>query len=137
MSFFNYSAEATSPSGYLLMELIKPVKWNFDELFESKNYSSDLDVLFIVFICMSKEMQAIGGYKDRKYVSRKNRYADIRLNMDYEDFIQSDSKQRLIMMWDLIQTAINIVSSRVSNFKTNELIEDLKYCFTKAYPWFV
>ena len=113
------------------MELIKPIRYNFSESFASKKYSTDLDELFIVFICMSQEM---GGYKDRKYISRKNRYADIRLNMDFDQFLQSDSKKRWLMMWDLIQTAINIVSERVPDFKRGELIEDIKYCIRKAYP---
>ena len=131
MAFLGFSAEATSPAGYLLMELIKPIRRNFNECFASKKYSTDLDELFIVFICMSQKM---GGYKDRKYISRKNRYADIRLNMDFDQFLLCDSKKRWLMMWALIQVAIDIVSERVSDFKRDELIEDIKYCIKKAYP---
>ena len=70
MGFLGFSAEATSPAGYYLMELIKPVRKIFDERFSQKKYTPDLDDVFIVFICFSKEMRGNGNYKDRKYLRK-------------------------------------------------------------------
>jgi len=136
MSFLAYSAEATSPTGYLLMELINPVKRIFDEQFGSKEYCVDLDDIFIVFVCISRASREENFYKDRKYVSRKCRYADMRLNIEYEDFLQADSQTRFGMMWRVIETAIGVTAQRVPTLKRDELIGDLESCIRKIYCWF-
>ena len=79
MSFLFFSAEATSPSGYLLMEAIKPIEKMFLEQFSSKQYTPNLDDITIVFVCFLRSAGTEDWFKDRRYVSHKKRYADIRL----------------------------------------------------------
>ena len=137
LAFLGFSAEATSPAGYLLISIINPVKKNFLELFGEKEYCPQLDDIFIVFVCTSKEMQADGVYKDRKYVSHKNRYADMRLNIDYDMFLQASNTERLQMVWNVIEESINIVFQRVPTLKKEELLNDIKFCIKKHYRDFL
>lgn len=134
MRFLSFSAEATTPAGGLLMNLINPIKNLFYESFHNKTYTPDLDEIFIVFVCISNEMHIDGKiYKDRKYISRKNRYADIRLNLNYEEFINSQRTQRIHLIWNTIIEAITIVSQRVPSINKDELINDIKFCFESVY----
>ena len=133
MDFLFFSAEATTPSGYLLMELIKPVKRMFYEHFFLKEYTPNLDSVAIIFVCFLRSPGKDDWFKDRRYVSRKNRYADIRLNIDYDMFIQSNPEERLKMMWEIIVAAIEYIAKKDPKFKKNELLEDLKFCFIGCY----
>lgn len=135
MPFLGFSAEATAPAGYLLMTLLRPVRELFQEKCSQKKYCSELDSIFIVFVCTSKEMKSDGFYKDRKYVSHKGRYADMRLNMDYDLFIESNNEKRMRMMWDVIKQSVEIVFNRVPSLKKDELIQDIKHSIYSIYHW--
>ena len=116
------------------MNLINPVKKLFYEKFHNKTYTLDLDEIFIVFVCISNDMQTDGKiYKDKKYISKKNRYADIRLNINYEEFIVSQQPQRIYLIWNTVKEAITIVAQRVPSINRNELINDIKFCFELVY----
>lgn len=126
MNFLGFSAEASSPAGAFLMDLVKPIRKSFATRCKGKNYCPDLQNIFIVFICLDQSFQ--GAYKERKYISRKNQYADIRLYLSYEDFLSATNAERVNMVWNTIQKAIEIVSQKVPSLKRDELLYDIKSC---------
>ena len=88
----------------------------------------------MVFICTSKEMHDSGFYNDRKYVSHKNRYADYRLNINYEAFLDASPEHRINMIWTRVVDIINMVHKKVPSLEANKLTSDLYECFTELYP---
>ena len=134
MSFLKFSAEAKSPAGYIIMELTRPVERLLNTRFPNKSYCDSLDDIFIVFVCTTREMHTRGFYKDRKYVSHKNRYADYRLNLDYDVFLASTKEQRLNMLWCLIIDVLNMVNKKVPSLQVGDLVNDLYMCFNELYP---
>lgn len=136
MDFLAFSAEAKAPAGFILMNMINPVKKMFNNRFSVKNYCVDLDDIFIVFICTSNEMKQNGVYKERKYVSHKNRYADLRLHIDYEQFLTATNAERLAIIWNVICRALNYIHGKVPSLNFDELMCDIKTCMMELYSEF-
>lgn len=130
MDFLGFSAEAMSPAGRLLMDLTNPVQKMFNQRFKNKIYCTDLDEIFIVFICFPKEACF---YKERKYVSHKNRYADMRLYVDYDQFLMADTLGRIKMIYSVIERAVGIIAERVSFLQKDECLNDIMLCMKEVY----
>ena len=129
MDFLGFSAEAMSPAGRLLMDLTNPVQKMFNQRFKDKIYCADIDEIFVVFVCFPEEC----FYKERKYVSHKNRYADMRLYIDYDEFLKADIPDRRKMIYSIIERAVDITAERVPSLKKDELLEDIMLCINKVH----
>ena len=120
-----FSAEARHPAGKYLMNLIFPIENEFNEKFSGK-YSSDiLNNITIVFICTDEEMLSNGFYKERRYISWKNKYADIRLTIPYSQFIRADNDIRKTMMWNVIERALDYIKAKKAFLSIDEFRRDL------------
>lgn len=76
------------------MNLIYPIANEFNEKYSPKYSSGKLSNVTIVFICTDEEMLSRGFYKERRYISWKNKYADTRLIIPYLQFIRADNDMR-------------------------------------------
>lgn len=60
---------------------------------------------------------SVGFGKTRKYISYKNRYADIRLNIPFEEFMEADKDKRIDMVKNNIYESIRIIDSKLNKKK--------------------
>ena len=59
-------------------------------------YTDALDSIGIIPECLSEELlRTFGCGKDRKYISWKHRYADIRLHIPFLPFVQAPKEERM------------------------------------------
>ncbi len=120
-----FSAEARHPAGKYLMNLIYPIEVEFNKRFLNKYSGDKLDNITIVFICTDEEMLSDGFYPERRYISWKNKYADIRLIIPYLQFINADNDIRKKMMWDVIERSLDYIRKRKAFVGIDELERDL------------
>ena len=120
-----FSAEAKSPSGTILMKTIYPIQNSFNEKYSDKYLSDKLKNITIVFICTDESMLLQGFYTERRYISHKNNYADIRLLIPYCEFIRACPNERKKMMWEVIKSALDYIRKRKAFVRIDELEHDL------------
>lgn len=132
--FITYSSEAEGIADNMLSRVyVRVFKW-FNAENIGKAYCDDLDTIFICFVCTSKHLQELGFYPERKYVSHKKKYADMRPLIDYEQFIQAGETKQARMVWEATQHSIRIVQKRVPSLKGDELLADIFASFQHFYP---
>ena len=99
----------------------------------SNKYSTDkLNNITIVFICTDEDMIAQGFYKERRYISWKKKYADIRLMIPYAPFIKADQETKKRMIWDVIERALEYVRMKNAFVCIDELTADLRQIYWQS-----
>lgn len=127
-----FSAEAKSPAGKYLMNLIFPIETAFNENSAYKYSNDNLNSITIVFICTDEDMQSQGFFKERYYISWKKKYADIRLIIPYRPFISADHDIRKSMVWDVIERALDYLRMKHAFSAIDELENDLRGIYWKT-----
>lgn len=95
---------------------------------KNKNYGDELIHIGIISIIMRDEFFADGAYKERRYISRKSKEADIRLRIDYKKFVKSPNEKRRQIFIDHISEAIRIAGEKAGEtFETERLIADVLF----------
>jgi len=91
------------------------------------NYGTEFDDIGIIVTCISKEwLQNMDNYKERKLILRKAKEADIRLHMNFEQFIKENIENQRLMYLDTIIKSIRVIQERSrGDFRGIELIEDI------------
>lgn len=125
-NFLFFSAEAKSPAGKYLMDLISPIEVEFNEKFSNKYSVDKLNNITIVFICTDEEMLSQGFFKERHYISWKQKYADIRLMIPYVSFVHANPEIKKKMMWDVILRALDYLRERNALLSIEEFTKDLQ-----------
>lgn len=123
--FLFFSAEAQSPTGKYLMNIYYPVENKFNEIYASKYVNEDLENITIVFICTDESMHERGFYRERSYISHKNKYADMRLNIPYNEFKKADKEVQRQMMWEVIKRALDNIRRKKAFKRIDELESDI------------
>lgn len=91
---------------------------------EDDTYGTEFQDVGIITIIIPKEMKEY--WKERKYISRKNRSADIRFYIDYERFIKETPKNQRLMYIENIIKSIEVLKERSKgDFKGDKLIQDI------------
>ncbi len=127
-----FSCEALHRAIDPLMTITYPVEQKFNELYTKKYSGENLKSIAIIFVCTNEDMISRGFYNERYYISWKNKYADIRLQIPYEQFLHSDEKTKKQMVWDTIEKAINYIRQKKAFLQIDEFENDLKNCFFNA-----
>ena len=83
-------------------------------MLETTDYTNVLDNIWIIINSFDTNWMPWGYGKSRKYISYKNRYADIRLNITSEDLIAADTKTRFFMVRNNIIESIQIIDNRLN-----------------------
>lgn len=107
------------------MSIYYPVENKFNEICASKYKNEELENITIVFICTDESMHDRGFYRERNYVSHKNKYADMRLVISYNEFKKADEKTRKQMMWEVIKCALDNIRRKKAFKRIDELESDL------------
>lgn len=91
---------------------------------QDDTYGTEYQDVGIICIIIPKEMQEY--WKERKYISRKNKSADIRLYIDYERFIRETPENQRLMYVENIIKSIEVLKERSKgDFKGDKLIQDI------------
>lgn len=110
------STEAQSSSGHIISNIRNQIESRIGNI-EVTNYTNDLDSIGIIINCFDKNFLSVGFGKTRKYISYKNRYADIRLNIPFEEFMEADKDKRIDMVKKNIYDSIRVVDERLNKKK--------------------
>lgn len=110
------STEAQSSSGHIISNIRNQIESRIGNI-EVTNYTNDLDSIGIIINCFDKNFLSVGFGKTRKYISYKNRYADIRLNIPFEEFMEADKDKRIDMVKNNIYESIRIIDSKLNKKK--------------------
>lgn len=120
------SAEIEGPATRKWFELQKEFSALLSQV--SKNdYGENLISIGIISIIMRDEYFKEGGYKERKYYNRGRREADIRLRINYKEFLKaSDQERRTIYINHIIESICIAGEKAGEGFETERLISDVK-----------
>ena len=110
------SIEAQSSSAHIISNIRNQIESRIGNI-EVTNYTNDLDSIGIIINCFDKNFLSVGFGKTRKYISYKNRYADIRLNIPFEEFMEADKDKRIDMVKNNIYESIRIIDSKLNKKK--------------------
>ena len=124
------STEAQSSSGHIISNIRNQIESRIGNI-EVTNYTNDLDSIGIIINCFDKNFLSVGFGKTRKYISYKNRYADIRLNIPFEEFMEADKDKRIDMVKNNIYESIRINDSKLNKkngckFDGERMISDIE-----------
>lgn len=86
-------AEIEGPATSKWFDLQKEFSELLGEL-KDESYGDSLTSIGIISILMHPEYFEGEGYKERRYYSRKNKEADIRLRINYTDFVNANKEIR-------------------------------------------
>ena len=124
-----FSAEAKAPAGKLLMDLIGPIETEFNKKFSSKYSGGKLKCVTIVFICMDEDMLHKGFYEERRFISWKKQYADIRLMIPYTPFLKGSLNEKKQLVWEVIKQALEYLYSKNAFSNIDEFAKDISNVF--------
>ena len=120
------SAECESLGGDLFGRMQNIVQEGMLTLKE-KEYGTELTNISIITILLQEKYFEDGGYPERRYFSRKNHYADIRLRMDLHRFLVSSPTVRYQLYCDHIIASVETLRRKVSKeFQFEQLLLDIK-----------
>lgn len=96
------------------------------KVLNGKNYGEELKEITIISICLPKSYYQDGDFQERRLFKRKERYADIRLRLCYEDLKKSNDENKYNMYVEHILLSLETLRKKVSkDFKLDELITDV------------
>ncbi len=113
MSQIFISVEAHISVAGIISDAIKKIECATGVL-ETTDYTDTLDNIGIIVNSFDKTWMSWGYGRPRKYISYKNRYADIRLNIPSEDLIAADSKTRFFMVKNNIIESIQVIDNLIN-----------------------
>ena len=124
------SVEANNYVACIINEIRKKIENIIGEI-EVRYYTDNLDNIGIIINCWNNDELSFGHGKPRKYISYKNRFADIRLSIPYDEFISADKKKRFEMVKQNIYDSIRVVDKRLNNkkgcnFDGDKMIADIE-----------
>lgn len=120
-SFF-FSTEAKDPASALIIDILRPIEEEFRGTYYQTAFSNQLDSIAIIPICVPQIMIAQGFGKERKYVSLKKRIADIRLQIPYDEFINTYTARRIALCKENIHKAAQYIAYRDHTFKIDAFL---------------
>ncbi len=80
--------------------------------FKNKNYSETLKIIGIIPIAAPKEVYESGKWKESVRLLANNTCASISLQLDFEKYYNSDSDDKVKMMYNLVLCAVKKVKSK-------------------------
>lgn len=91
-----------------------------------KNYGDELVDICIIVIIMPRSILDDGFFKERKLFKRKSNEADMRLQIDYEKFSNSDKYNQKLLFVKIIIDSVRILDERAKkDFDGKKLEKDI------------
>ena len=111
-----FSCEADISVGLIISRIQNTIEQVTGPI-EVNNYTKDLDNIGIIINCFNSWQIDFGLGSPRKYISYKNRYADIRLPIPYDEFLSADKQKRFEMVKQNIYDSIMVVDEKLNKKK--------------------
>ncbi len=129
MSLF-FSSEALGRASDILSFFLRLITQVLKDI-DVADYTKDLDEIGIIVNCFNEEFLNEGFGQPRKYISYKKRFADIRLNIPFDEFLKANKQKRFEMIKKNIYDSIEIVNKRLNkkkgySFDGERLIADIE-----------
>ena len=111
--------------------ILRDISKKIDEKnFDISQYSQNIESIGIIVNCHPNENIVAGWGKPRKYINYKRKYADIRLPIPYDDFINSDYDTQYLMVVENIVESLKVIDdkcrkSKRAIFDSESIINDL------------
>jgi len=128
--FLFFSTESESPAASLLMDILRQVEDEFLREYSETVFSEQLDSIAVIPVCVSQAMIERGFGKERRYVSLKRRFADVRLRISYSEFIQADRKGRISLCRECVHQAAQYIESKDKTFHYVAFLTAIDRVFT-------
>lgn len=98
--------------------------------YDISRYTENIESIGIIINCFPNELLIDGWGKPRKYISYKNKYADIRLPIPYDNFMNANYDKQYLMVVDNIIQSLRIIDekctkSKKAKFDSVAIIDDL------------
>ena len=118
-------AESQAPAADMLSRLNRIVSREMLTL-DAKDYGRELNDIAIIVILLQNERYEDGGFPERRLFQRKKCAADVRLRMNFEQFLRSSPESRYDLYSSHIINSIESLRKKVSReFKFDELVQDV------------
>ena len=99
-------------------EIVRVICEKIDEnSFEIAPFSDGIDSIGIIVNCHPEGNMLDGWGKPRKYISYKNRFADIRLPIPYFEFVSAKYEDQYLMVVKNIVESIRVIGDKCSKSK--------------------
>ncbi len=123
-----FTTESQAPAAYLISNCFEAIKKTM-QVESLQKYTDCLDDIAIIPFCIDEEYMEILQMKERKYVSWKNRYADIRLRMNFDMFVRATKEERMQKCKEVILCSLDIIKRKCEakklRFDIDALIHDI------------
>lgn len=127
------SAETESPAANLWFNLHKEINRRLDSL-TTEYYGDELISIGIISIILSEKYFVDGGYPERRIFSKKNKEADIRLRINFNEFVKATPNRRREIYVNHIIDAIDCLRFKVSkDFSFDKLMNDVIHVLKQNY----
>jgi len=127
----DYIFMSSESNGGVRYDLNK-VYMSFDEKLKglkATDYGKELDSIGIIMVCATQELLDSGFLAERRYISWKKRFADMRLQINHNDFVNTDTRGRQLLVAKNIVDSIRVVElkskKRKTEFAGEKLISDI------------
>jgi len=113
------SLEAKAPAAIIISSIqnnkIEPAIKDFT----AEKYGNIIDSIGIITNCFPEEMILRGFGKERRYISYKQKMADIRLRIDFDELCKADRRTQLLIYIKHMLDSIKVIDKRVNKkFRT-------------------
>lgn len=121
--FFILSCEADAQIAYVMTEIMDTIEHKLSVL-QADDYGDALLEISVIPICMDN------GRPERKFVSHRNKYADMRLRMNYTAFRTANSTTKYALCADTVIASVSIIGKRIpkKHFDCERLLRDVRHC---------
>ena len=116
--FVFLSTEGEGTAAVKIMEILNPIQAALNEM--DKCYSSKLDRIAIIPFCISDPT-----VPERRYVSLKNRCADLRLRVDWAGFVRATPEQRRLLCLENLRASAAYIAKKDTSFYLEEFLADI------------
>ena len=116
--FVFLSTEGEGTAAVKIMEILNPIQAALNKM--DKRYSSKLDSIAIIPLCVSDPT-----VPERRYVSLKKRYADLRLRIDWDAFCRATPGQRQQQCRENILASSAYIAKKDDSFLLKEFLADI------------
>ena len=127
-SFWFISFEISGAAGMRLVDLMRPVERAFTERHFEERFSDNIDSFATILICQDESI-----YKERRYISWKKRFADLRLEIPYHEFVEGNHQERIALCKQNIQNAVDYVRRKDKTFDADSFISAVMDAFQTVY----
>ena len=121
----DFSAETQMP---MIIDNLMSIKKNMRVTSLAK-YTDALAHIGIIPVCMTEEF--LSCWKERRYISWKKRYADIRLHVQLVPFVQAPKEERMAQCKRIVRDSLEVVAARC---RAKKLRFDLDALLRDVFP---